>query len=430
MLDYVKQYRTNYTTIFWIEAGRKESLERDFVNLYHTLFGIQAAAGKEAVSVGNAVIGVKSWFSGRQGPWLIVFDGADTIENAQSREYIDTKHFIPNVAGLHVILTSRSSSAQDMTRLEGVEVGEMNEEQATELFYRNSELQRDDEGVEDEIKLIVNELGYLALAITLAATYVRRTRRLQSDIKQYLPEYRQRRRELLDRRPESLVHQYKESVLTTWETSYQAIYDQRPEAAFHMTMLSFLNFDDVFPQLFGIGQTESTRLTADGSAASSIRTANDLQIEEYFEILEKFSFVQWKKDQKSYAMHKLVHAWGYERLSEDVQATVGRVVLEAIMRAIKRCRNAPEDKLRFVPHVMANFATLCSARTVGNALEEGTLYELEMAGEFLRDIGRLKDGGEIAWFVLFSYSKLTSQLASGTPPPLCATSSRRNLRYF
>ena len=49
------------------------------------------------VGVENAVIGAKSWFSGRQGPWLMVFDGADTIENEQSNEYIDIKHFIPDV---------------------------------------------------------------------------------------------------------------------------------------------------------------------------------------------------------------------------------------------------------------------------------------------------------------------------------------------
>jgi hypothetical protein len=80
-----------------------------------------------------------------------------------------------------------------------------------------------------------------------------RTRRLQSNIKQYLPEYRQRRRELLNQKPQRLIHQYKESVLTTWETSYQAVDDQCPDASGLMTMLSFLNFDNIFLQLFGIG---------------------------------------------------------------------------------------------------------------------------------------------------------------------------------
>ena len=39
VLDYVRQYRTDYKATFWVEAGRKESLERDFVNLYQALFG-------------------------------------------------------------------------------------------------------------------------------------------------------------------------------------------------------------------------------------------------------------------------------------------------------------------------------------------------------------------------------------------------------
>src|SRR5437667_6616612 len=54
---------------------------------------------------------------------------------------------------------------------------------AAELFYRYSQVRRDDQDVEYEVKTIVKELGYLALAVTLAATYVGRTPRLRSDRK-------------------------------------------------------------------------------------------------------------------------------------------------------------------------------------------------------------------------------------------------------
>jgi hypothetical protein len=66
---------SEYKATFWIEAGRKESLEGDFVHLYQTLKGVQMVSWRETVNVESAVIGVKSWFSGRQGPWLMVFDG-------------------------------------------------------------------------------------------------------------------------------------------------------------------------------------------------------------------------------------------------------------------------------------------------------------------------------------------------------------------
>ena len=48
-----------------------------------------------------------------------------------------------------------------------------------------------------EVAQIVKELEYLALAITLAGSYVSETSRLSSDIGRYLSEYRQRRKELL-----------------------------------------------------------------------------------------------------------------------------------------------------------------------------------------------------------------------------------------
>ncbi len=70
----------------------------------------------------------------------MVSDGADTIENEEASEYIDIKHFIPDVISLHIIITSRSSTVKDMMQLEGVQVGEMEEAQAAELFYSYSRL--------------------------------------------------------------------------------------------------------------------------------------------------------------------------------------------------------------------------------------------------------------------------------------------------
>jgi tetratricopeptide (TPR) repeat protein len=418
VLDYVRQYRTDYKATFWIEAGRKESLERDFVHLYQALWGVQMVTGGETVSVESAVMGVKSWLTGQRGPWLMVFDGADVIENKEISDYIDIKHFIPDVSSLHVIITSRSSTAKDMTQLEGVLVGEMEEAQAAELFYRYSRVRRDDEGVKHEVKAIAKELGYLALAVTLAATYVGRTPRLRSDIKAYLPEYKLRRRELLKRKPESLIHQYSESVLTTWETSYRAIHEQDPMASTLMTMLSFFSFDDIFPQLFEVGrQPERWGSTDDAARNSYILTGNIYKLEECFEMLRRYSFVQWKEDQQSYAMHKLVHAWGYDRLAEDEQQEFSHATFEVIMGAINGCRNAPEDKLRLVPHVMANFTTLAGGIGIPDPSAEGTLDELASIGVFMIEIGRLVEGCVIEKYVL---SERRCILGEGHPSTISA----------
>ncbi|OCL06050.1 hypothetical protein AOQ84DRAFT_86231, partial [Glonium stellatum] len=411
VLDYMQQYRDNYKATFWIEAGRKESLERDYVNLYQALHGV--TAGDRIVRVEDAVIGVKSWFSGRQGPWLMVLDGADTIENEQSSEYIDIKHYIPDMASLHAIITSRSSTAKDMARLDGVQVGEMEEGQAVELFRRYSQLPQSDADTEDDIKAIVKELGYLALAITLAATYVGRTRRLQSDIKAYLPEYKERRRELLSRKPESLIHQYSESVLTTWETSYKAITDQLPEASALMKMLSFLSFDDIFLQLFDIGNQAGSTGSIVGTAIAPWPT--DINgVEECFKMLERYSFVQWKGDKKSYAMHKLVHTWGHDRLSQNEQGKVGVAAFELVAATVKGCGKAPEDRLRLVPHVMTSFSLFVGTSGVLQQPTDGILKELGWVGIFLSDVGRYSEGRLIKEFVLEKRRRILGDEHPGT----------------
>jgi len=43
-------------------------------------------------------------------------------------------------------------------------------------------------------------------------------------------------------------------------------------------------------------------------------------IEEAFEVLQTYSLVQWRDEQAGYAMHKLVHVWGQDRLENRAAA--------------------------------------------------------------------------------------------------------------
>ena len=91
------------------------------------------------------------------------------------------------------------------------------------------------------VNKIVKELGCLALAVTLAGSYVREDPELSSNLGLYLPEFQQRRAQLLSQKPHRLVHQYGKSVLSTWEISYSTIQRQSPVAARLLNMLAFLN---------------------------------------------------------------------------------------------------------------------------------------------------------------------------------------------
>jgi hypothetical protein len=71
-----------------------------------------------------------------------------------------------------------------------------------------------------------------------------------------------------------------------------------------------------------------------------------------------------------------------------------------VMEAIDRCGYAPEDKLRLVPHTIANFTTLAGTRGASNRVAEGILDALIGVGIFITNIGRLPEGYLIKEFVL------------------------------
>jgi hypothetical protein len=82
VLNYVREYREDYLTIFWAEAERKESIERDYLQIYRLLFDPALVTRSDAISVEDAVIAVKRWFHDQTVRSLVVFDSADAIDTA------------------------------------------------------------------------------------------------------------------------------------------------------------------------------------------------------------------------------------------------------------------------------------------------------------------------------------------------------------
>ena len=62
MLNYIREYRRDYTAVFWIEAGSKESIQRDYIQIYRLLYGRPLGVGQQMVKVEDAVPVVKYWF--------------------------------------------------------------------------------------------------------------------------------------------------------------------------------------------------------------------------------------------------------------------------------------------------------------------------------------------------------------------------------
>ncbi|KAF2023446.1 hypothetical protein EK21DRAFT_80902, partial [Setomelanomma holmii] len=74
VLDHVRQHRTEYEATFMIEARLIESARVCW-------------RGDRQRSVEDGVTGVRSLFASLRGPWLLVSDDADTIEDHGTSSY-------------------------------------------------------------------------------------------------------------------------------------------------------------------------------------------------------------------------------------------------------------------------------------------------------------------------------------------------------
>ena len=397
--------------------------------MYQLLFDVAISSKEDKVQIEDAVLAVKNWFYGRKGRWLLVFDGADSVDYENDDSFVDIQHYIPNSPCVDVIITTRSASVKGIASLEAVEVAGMEITEATALFSKAAKLdpKRENEAIIEEI---VNELGRLALAINLAGTYISNTPRLQWNLRQYLDEYRERRKKLLSQKPIRLVHQYGQSVLTTWETTFNAIAHRCVEASKFLMLLAFVNFDDIFTDLFISANKDHDhdQQREDGTAlvwynwVSEGKELDIYTVEEYFGILQLYALVQWKRDQMSYSMHKLVHAWTYDRLDMEDLRGYGFVSLVLLLNALSKTSKEPKQKQRLVPHVMANFATVSKIH-YPDSTKETMLLLLDRSGDFLTYVGRWTDSYSIRNFVYSEMCVLRGDNYLGTISTLSGLAS-------
>ncbi|KAM0539953.1 hypothetical protein ACHAO7_011667 [Fusarium culmorum] len=393
-ISYLQRYRSEYDATFWIQADQAASIDRDFLAIYRLLAETTSSlSDPNPEDVKREVLG---WFARASGKYLVIYDGADSLHQTD-KDFVDLSEYCPGSPNTHIIITSRSSIAKSMSTFEGVSVEELEESQSVQLFLACAEIQPEREDVLAETKLIVRELGYLALAVSMAGKYVSQTPRLSSDLSAYLDEFRNRRRDLLSETPDKLVARYHHSVMTVWETSYAAVSEQLPEAGRLMTLLSFIHYEDIFLELFGLDTGSGSTVVAPWMSTLGCQMRVDVhQLEKYFRVLENYSLCQRKKMKASYSVHRLVHAWGYDRLQSDKDEVerfwyAASQLLDDYIKTISDRQDGPVTKLRVVPHLTDNIHSFKNVSRVNDWNKADWVEVVERFGFFITDIGRWND---------------------------------------
>lgn len=285
----------------------------------------------------------------KTGRWVLILDNLDDDEYLHTSASVDPDSLESGQSGkpgrsiwsyfsrsLHgsIIITSRSKSVASkiVEHHDIIPVEAMDKSHAISLFEKKLGEQANREGV---IQLST-ALEFMPLAIVQAAAYIKQ-RAPRESVKQYLERFRKGDRQktsLLDyeeghlrRDPEA-----KNSILVTWQISFDHIRRKRPSATDLLSLMSFFDRQGIPDTLL---QSETETKGTLGQYANSKSDENDagdtesasLQNEiDKFEddicMLRDYSMVSVNADGKNFEMHRLVQLAIQEWLKAHTQLEI------------------------------------------------------------------------------------------------------------
>ncbi|KAF5132958.1 hypothetical protein E5D57_003580 [Metarhizium anisopliae] len=180
--------------------------------------------------------------------------------------------------------------------------------------------------------------------------------------------------------------------MTVWETSYLAVSEQLPEASQLLTLLSFIQYEDIFLDLFDLSIDSCLTAVPPWTSILGCQVQVDLPyLEKCFRILEKYSLCQHQTIQCSYSIHRLVHAWGFDRLQGGQQAyrfwLAASQLLDDNVQAMKSPSTEPTLKLRVASHVTENLKAFMELSSVSDETQICSLNTVQHYYFFFDGIG-------------------------------------------
>ncbi|KAH6972637.1 TPR domain protein [Ilyonectria destructans] len=284
----VRQRALN-TWVFWVHASTRGRFEEAYRSIADRL----ELPRRNDPDV-NVFRLVSEWLRVEEnGPWEMILDNADDVGVFFSTTQERLASFLPQNCNGSIVVTSRNMDVAE--RLVGgwsniLTIPAMKTEEACQLLREKLEVGYDAGAATD----LVRTLDHMPLAITQAAAFINR-RAPRMSIPTYLNEFRgsnKKKASILNkdagdlRRDESASN----SIVTTWQITFEQIRRERPSAANLLSFMSFFN-----PQ----GIPES-------ALQAYVRDHKEDVLEDDLETLRGYLLVAVMADKEIFEMHALV----------------------------------------------------------------------------------------------------------------------------
>ena len=265
-MRFVEKHKQDYSTVLWIDAQSPVAAIRSYAAAFERLkLDYPQHVFDEVRNDGDlydrrgsfiednwVIRTVKEWLEDSSCQWLVVIDNADNLEWVHD--------IMPRSMMGSVIITSRDRMVYRFVN-HAIHVDKMNTEEALSLLLRSANIpsgtsqKHGSETIQQKSRkhqalLIVNELGYLALAIDLAGAYISQHDFVQGDLARYLDFFQENSDTLLGNEALRDEEYYHHTIATVWETSFAAINKTSPKSAQFLIFMAHLSTTHIEDRLF------------------------------------------------------------------------------------------------------------------------------------------------------------------------------------
>ncbi|KIN08972.1 hypothetical protein OIDMADRAFT_108651, partial [Oidiodendron maius Zn] len=311
------------TWVFWVHATNATRIEQSYREIADRV-KIPSRKDSEA----NIYNLVHSWLSDQsKRRWFLILDnlddyrvlnevrptGQDRQESALSRPLLT---YLPQSENGSILVTTRSTEVAErfVERSAIIKVQPMDEAHAIALFEKKLGKQSNSKDVAE----LAGALEFMPLAIVQAAAYISQ-RAPRSSVQQYLEEFRKS-----DRKKTSLLNheaghlrrdwEAKNSIITTWQISFDHVCQVRASAADLLSLMSFFDRQGIPETLIRCRDLQQKHRKLGGSDVdneeendhNTSESTDDDEFEEDILTLRSYSFISANADQITFEMHRLV----------------------------------------------------------------------------------------------------------------------------
>ncbi|KAF4895134.1 Kinesin light chain [Colletotrichum fructicola] len=288
------------TSVFWVHGNSRATFEKS----YRALADVLVLPRRHEPEV-NVLALVRDWLQRDDiSPWLMVVDNADDAsaffgEGHDNVSQDSLASYLPKSINGKILVTSRSLDvaeklAGDSRVIRRIPV--MGDDQALELLRKRSKGEIDEAAATE----LVRALDNIPLAVNQAAAYINR-RSPRVSVASYLDEFRKS-----EKRKDSLLRSDKgdlgrhdgvsNSVVVTWQVTFEQIRRERPRAANLLSLMSQFQAQNIPESMLHSYNNDATASEEDDGDRVNTATESDVEnkredFENDMDVLRGYSLV-------------------------------------------------------------------------------------------------------------------------------------------